>query len=366
MLIKNLWRRTKWTRLTIVVTEITLVLVLWYLNCVKFYDIVRHNGSEYIKYEPTFEELMSLYQTTIHQANLSDIPPPSRRRAQLMKPLSVDARENARSKIMEYLNTSTTFRIFRRDIEPQNFKFGVNLTTILHQNQTDVLPSPVGHRCAVVGNSGILLSSLCGHEIDDYDFVFRLNLAPVDGEFTRDVGAKVDLITLNKMELVQLAKLSTGLKTQKEGWMYINRLNFITNKSIIWYPKGFPDKLSKIAVSFRDTLYLQPAWAYSPESLMYLASRVWKIPVPSTGLSVMTAALLHCDEVTMYGFYPFPKDTRGRPLRYHYYEPNTGPFYSKGNSTIGVHRMPKEFALLQQLAVDGVLRLVTERCYEET
>ena len=88
------------------------------------------------------------------------------------------------------------------------------------------------------------------------------------------------------------------------------------------------------------------------------------MPVPSTGLSVITAALLHCDEVTMYGFFPFPRDSRGRTLRYHYYEPDTGPFYSKGNHSIGVHKMPKEFTLLQKLAEDGALRLVTERCYD--
>nr|ABO37165.1 ST8 alpha-N-acetyl-neuraminide alpha-2,8-sialyltransferase 11 [Strongylocentrotus purpuratus] len=281
-----------------------------------------------------------------------------------MKPLSTQAIEDARRKILKYLNTSTTFRIFRRDIDPENYKFGTNLSTIMEHNQTEVLPSPVGHRCAVVGNSGILLSSLCGREIDDHDFVFRLNLAPVDGEFSRDVGSKVDLITLNRMELLALETLSKDLNTTVQGWMYINRLNgTVTDSSIVWYPLGFPEKLSQIAVSFRDTLQLQPAWAYTPESLMYLASKVWNMPVPSTGLSVMTAALLHCDEVTMYGFFPFPEDSRGRTLRYHYYEPDTGPL--KGNHSFGLHNMPKEFSLLQKLAEDGALRLVTERCYDK-
>ncbi|XP_077864965.1 alpha-2,8-sialyltransferase 8B-like [Saccoglossus kowalevskii] len=41
--------------------------------------------------------------------------------------------------------------------------------------------------CAVVGNSGILLNSKCGEEINSHDFVIRCNIPQVR-EFTRDVG----------------------------------------------------------------------------------------------------------------------------------------------------------------------------------
>ncbi|CAL4982392.1 unnamed protein product [Urochloa decumbens] len=47
--------------------------------------------------------------------------------------------------------------------------------------------------CAVVGNSGILLGSGRGAQIDAHDFIIRLNNAPAGGGFTRDVGAKTSL-----------------------------------------------------------------------------------------------------------------------------------------------------------------------------
>ncbi|TVU02675.1 hypothetical protein EJB05_51813, partial [Eragrostis curvula] len=47
--------------------------------------------------------------------------------------------------------------------------------------------------CAVVGNSGILLGSGRGAQIDAHDLVIRLNNAPVAGEFARDVGARTSL-----------------------------------------------------------------------------------------------------------------------------------------------------------------------------
>ena len=33
--------------------------------------------------------------------------------------------------------------------------------------------------CAVVGNSGVLLNSRCGRDIDAHDFVIRANLKPI-------------------------------------------------------------------------------------------------------------------------------------------------------------------------------------------
>ncbi|KAF8645032.1 hypothetical protein HU200_066237 [Digitaria exilis] len=48
------------------------------------------------------------------------------------------------------------------------------------------------HTCAVVGNSGILLGSGRGAQIDAHDVVIRLNNAPVVG-FVSDVGARTSL-----------------------------------------------------------------------------------------------------------------------------------------------------------------------------
>ncbi|XP_071480429.1 CMP-N-acetylneuraminate-poly-alpha-2,8-sialyltransferase-like [Diadema antillarum] len=283
----------------------------------------------------------------------------------MKRPLSATAVASSRKIIMKYLDTNTTFRIFRMGIAAEAFQFGVNESTIIAQNQTEPLPT-IGPRCAVVGNSGVLEYSRCGREIDEHDFIFRLNLAPVGRNFSSDVGSRISLTTVNTEELFELSKIKvpSDLLRDNKGLPYAERTYSITNKTIVWYPKGHPQRLRTVASLFNRTLNLQPSWAYSPESLMYLAFRIWKIPAPSTGLSVVTAALLHCDDVDIYGFYPFPQDSRNRELRYHYYEPNKRQFYSK-NGTVGVHEMPREFALLRELDEEGVLRLVTERCYDE-
>ena len=49
-------------------------------------------------------------------------------------------------------------------------------------------------RCAVVGNSAILLGTNFGEAIDAHDAVFRFNYPPLDEPYTRDVGRKVDFM----------------------------------------------------------------------------------------------------------------------------------------------------------------------------
>ncbi|KAG8138430.1 hypothetical protein E2320_004326 [Naja naja] len=58
----------------------------------------------------------------------------------------------------------------------------------------------------------------------------------------------------------------------------------------------------------------------------------------STGLFLVSAALDLCEEVTIYGFWPFSMDLRGKYISHHYYD-NVLP-------DSGFHAMPEEFLQL--------------------
>ncbi|KAJ4850153.1 Sialyltransferase-like protein 2 [Turnera subulata] len=73
------------------------------------------------------------------------------------------------------------------------------------------------HRCAVIGNSGDLLKTKFGKEIDGYDVVIRENGAPIEN-FTEYVGKKSTFRLLNRGsakaldKVVELDAKGTGLK----------------------------------------------------------------------------------------------------------------------------------------------------------
>ncbi len=74
----------------------------------------------------------------------------------------------------------------------------------------------------------------------------------------------------------------------------------------------------------------------------------------STGLYLVSLALGLCEEVTVYGFWPFSVGLDKQLVSHHYYD-NILP------RTL-MHAMPAEFFQLWQLHKSGTLRMVVERC----
>ncbi|XP_033108459.1 alpha-N-acetylneuraminide alpha-2,8-sialyltransferase-like [Anneissia japonica] len=88
-------------------------------------------------------------------------------------------------------------------------------------------------------------------------------------------------------------------------------------------------------------------------------SRYWKnnyiSKTISSGFYVTTSALLYCEEIHLYGFWPFYTDLHNRPVNYHYYENVKLKKYG--------HSFGKEFKELLRLHSEGVLHLHADKCY---
>lgn len=74
----------------------------------------------------------------------------------------------------------------------------------------------------------------------------------------------------------------------------------------------------------------------------------------STGLFLVSLALGLCEEVTVYGFWPFSVGLDEQPVSHHYYD-NILPYK-------WVHAMPEEFVQLWHLHKSGTLRMRVGRC----
>lgn len=87
-----------------------------------------------------------------------------------------------RKNILRFLDPERDISILKGTLKPGDiihYVFDRHSTTNISENLYRLLPtvSPMKNqhhrRCAIVGNSGILLNSSCGPEIDSHDFVIR-------------------------------------------------------------------------------------------------------------------------------------------------------------------------------------------------
>ncbi|XP_069763048.1 alpha-2,8-sialyltransferase 8F-like [Narcine bancroftii] len=211
-------------------------------------------------------------------------------------------------------------------------------------------------RCAVIGNSGILTNSSCGAEIDEADFVFRCNLPPLGRTYAQDVGTKTNLVTANP-----------SIIAERYGELQDRRKPFFTNLTIyneaLLLLPAF-SYLKNTILSFRALYTLQDFQAkqevvfFNPVYLKRL-SEFWhskgiQVKRLSTGIMVMSIAIELCEEVWIYGFWPFGKSVDGQVLSHHYFD-NQLP---KPN----IHSMPSEYEYILQMHSKGIVKLQMAQC----
>ncbi|XP_006812617.1 alpha-2,8-sialyltransferase 8B-like [Saccoglossus kowalevskii] len=212
-------------------------------------------------------------------------------------------------------------------------------------------------KCAIVGNGGILKNSSCGKEIDKSDFVFRMNMPRIQ-EFVNDAGRKTNLTSIAcSAKTISDDGDPCGAYYSKE---FLNSLKEY-NGYLLWVPSSWTHASSmKSAFTFAELLQKNSnlQLVLSNAEYSHKFSEYWHINGKSisSGMTMVSIGLSFCEEIHLYGFWPFPVDTSGNSLPMHYSEdiPWTTYQWTHGFST--------EFSLLTELHRQGVLKLHVENC----
>ncbi|KAF1377223.1 hypothetical protein PFLUV_G00198430 [Perca fluviatilis] len=218
--------------------------------------------------------------------------------------------------------------------------------------------------CAVVGNSGILTGSHCGAQIEKFDFVFRCNFAPTE-IFKKDVGRRTNMTTFNPSILEKYYNNLLTVQDRNNFFLSLKKLD----GAILWIPAFFFHTSATVTrtlvdffVEHRGQLKVQLAW---PGNIMQYVNSYWKTKQLSpkrlsTGILMYTLASSMCDQIHLYGFWPFGWDPNtGKELPYHYYDKKGTKFTTKWQES---HQLPAEFKLLYKMHTEGLLKLSLSHC----
>ncbi|XP_076847321.1 alpha-2,8-sialyltransferase 8B [Brachyhypopomus gauderio] len=279
-----------------------------------------------------------------------------------------------RKNVLRFLDAERDISILKRTYKPGDvihYIFDRRCTTNISENLYRLLPtvSPMKNqyykRCAIVGNSGILLNSSCGREIDSHDFIIRCNLAPVE-HYVKDVGVRTGLVTMNPSVVERAFQ---DLSSERWRQQFVQRLQEL-RPALLWIPafmaKGGEERVER-AVRLILSQSASVHAAFPSLRLLHAVRGYWltnniQIKRPTTGLLMYTMATRFCDEIHLYGFWPFSRGPEGNPVKYHYYDALTYQYTSSSSP----HTMPLEFRTLSALHSQGALRLHTGTCKPST
>ncbi|XP_078669805.1 alpha-2,8-sialyltransferase 8F-like isoform X8 [Branchiostoma floridae x Branchiostoma belcheri] len=261
--------------------------------------------------------------------------------------------------ILTQKNTKIGMTIRYAITKGKTFKVNSALTRLLPK--TSPLSGRRFSRCSVVGNGAILSQSGCGQEIDKADYVFRCNLPPIGGKYAENTGIRTNFTTANPIS--QIMSKYKGLRNQQ------GRDKFMTDikkyPGLLWV-SAFGVKsataISQQALKFVTQKRIRsPALVFGNPKHFTDTMNFWKAHNLSnrlsTGMYLSSIALSVCDQVHIFGFWPFDKDPEDQPLAYHY--------YGKGKVD-QVHDMPQEFLKLLEWHQEGVVNVHVHKCQADS
>ncbi|XP_072025764.1 alpha-N-acetylneuraminide alpha-2,8-sialyltransferase-like [Amphiura filiformis] len=174
-------------------------------------------------------------------------------------------------------------------------------------------------KCNIIGNSGILLNSKCGKQIDDADFILRCNLPTLKG-YEDDVGIHTDLVTANPSIL---AERFNSLSTEASKREFLETLS--DYDGTVWVQAFGVSVLWSLAVkaAHLDAAHKQKMVFGHPENSIAVR-HLWRSvghPNPiTTGFHMTTSFMNICEETHLYGFWPFAETADDTHVPYHYYD----------------------------------------------
>ncbi|XP_053575534.1 alpha-2,8-sialyltransferase 8F-like [Bombina bombina] len=261
---------------------------------------------------------------------------------------------NARSDLL--LTQNNTHLGYSLSFETEA-KRTIQINKKIHEMLPKVSPfsKKLYRQCAVVGNGGNLLNSCCGSEIDKADYVFRFNLPPMNYSF--DTGSKSDVVTANPSIFV--ARFSSLNELRKP---FTDMMKFY-GSALILIPafsfSAYMDVSFKAYYTVKDLGSEQKVVFFNPNYLknlhLYWKKKGLNVKRLSSGIMLVSSALENCENVTLYGFWPFSQDQEGKPISHHYYDNNLPKSI--------FHSMPNEFFFYVQMHSMGILKLKVGRCY---
>ena len=220
---------------------------------------------------------------------------------------------------------------------PRKAAGGKPLRLIKHFRSGD--PYAIKGSVALVGNSDGLAGRKLGHRIDQYDHVFRFNLAPAGGEFQEDAGGKATCYYLNK---------AVTLKNHPPDHPSMQRLRDICQScDVICHPGHF-QKLIPLVEPYHFEMGTHEINDVFVKLLGSVYSPFPHANPPRNGIRLLAALIDAGCRPALFGF-----DLGIRQRNSHYYDD-----LAQVDSVGSGHQPSREYRLLNQLRHRGLIEVV--------